>query len=205
MAGARHARAARPAWVVVGLGNPGDRYAETRHNIGAWVVDRLADRLGARLRKVRFHAVDAAEATLEEHRLYLVRAQAYMNESGPPVAGFARKREVDPEHLVVCHDEIDLPLGALKVKAGGSTAGHRGLDSLARAFRSPGFFRVRLGVGRPAGRKDPAVHVLEPFAKAEREEAEFLAEDGAEAVLVLIREGLEAAQDRFNRRAPQDR
>ena len=205
MAGARHSRAARPVWLVVGLGNPGARYADTRHNIGAWVVDLLADRLEARLRKVRFLALDAAEATVGEHRLYLARPQAFMNESGPPVAGFARKRGVEPERVVVVHDEIDLPFGALKVKAGGSTAGHRGLDSLARALRSTGFYRVRLGVGRPPGRKDPAAHVLEPFAKAEREEAALLADDGAEAVLVLMQEGLEAAQDRFNRRAPQPR
>ncbi|HEX9824761.1 MAG TPA: aminoacyl-tRNA hydrolase [Actinomycetota bacterium] len=194
-----------PAWLVVGLGNPGDRYADTRHNIGAWVVDRLADRLGARLRKVRFHAVDAAEARVDGETVYLVRPQSFMNESGPPTAGFARKRGIDVENVIACHDEIDLPFGALKVKQGGSTAGHHGLDSLTGAFRSPGFHRVRLGVGRPSGRKDPAAFVLEPFAKAEREEAAFLADDGADAVLTLVREGLAAAQERFNRRAPQGR
>jgi len=194
-----------PAWLVVGLGNPGDRYAETRHNIGAWVVDRLADHLDARLRKVRFHAVDSAEARVDGDTVYLVRPQSFMNESGPPTAGFARKRGIEVEHVIACHDEIDLPFGALKVKQGGSTAGHHGLDSLTQAFRSPGFHRVRLGVGRPSGRKDPAAFVLEPFAKAEREEAAFLADDGADAVLTLVREGLAAAQERFNRRAPQGR
>jgi PTH1 family peptidyl-tRNA hydrolase len=203
MAGARHSRAARPAWLVVGLGNPGDRYADTRHNIGAWVVERLAQRLDLRLRKVRFHAVEAAEGRIDGRQVYLVRAQAFMNESGPPTAGFARKREIDVGQVIACHDEIDLPFGALKVKLGGSTAGHHGLDSLTRAFRSPGFYRVRLGVGRPGGRKDPAAYVLEPFAKAEREEAALLAEDGAEAVVTLVRDGLAAAQERFNRRAPQ--
>jgi PTH1 family peptidyl-tRNA hydrolase len=192
-----------PAWLLVGLGNPGDRYADTRHNIGAWVVDRLADRLGARLRKVRFHAVDAAEARVDGDTLYLVRAHSFMNESGPPVAGFARKRDVEPEHVIVVHDEIDLPFGALKVKLGGGTAGHRGVDSVARALRTPEFHRVRLGVGRPPGRKEAADHVLDTFSKAEREEADFLAEDGADAVLTLVREGLVAAQEKFNRRAAQ--
>jgi peptidyl-tRNA hydrolase, PTH1 family len=187
---------------VVGLGNPGERYAATRHNIGAWVVERLADRLGARLRKVRFMPVEAAQASVEGEELLLVRARAFMNESGPPVAGFARKRGVPVESIVACHDEIDLPMGALRLKRGGSTAGHRGLRSLERALRSPDFHRVRLGVGRPPGRKDPAVHVLEPFGKAERDDADLLAEEGADAVLTLVREGLAAAQDRHNRSGP---
>lgn len=192
------------AWLVVGLGNPGDRYVRTRHNLGAWVVDRLAERLGVSLKKIRFMPVEAAEAPVDGERLLLVRARAFMNESGPPVAGFARKRDVPVERIVACHDDIDLPLGALRVKRGGGTAGHNGLRSLERALRSSEFLRVRLGVGRPAGRKDPAVHVLEPFAKNEREEADLLAEEGAEAVLTLVREGLTAAQDRHNRGGPRD-
>ena len=190
------------AWLVVGLGNPGDRYAETRHNIGAWVVERLADRLGARLRKVRFLPLLAAEASVDGERLYLVRPQTFMNVTGPPVASFARKRKVDVDRIIACHDEIDLPFGALKLKRGGSTAGHNGLRSLVGALGSDDFLRVRLGVGRPPGRQDPADYVLRPFAKAEREEAALLAEEGADAVLTLIREGLAAAQDRHNRTVP---
>ena len=187
------------AWLVVGLGNPGPRYAETRHNIGAWVVDRLASRLGERLRKVRFLPLEVAEARADGQRLYLARPQTFMNVSGPPVASFARRRKVPVDRIVACHDEIDLAFGALKLKEGGSTAGHHGLDSLVGALRSPDFYRVRLGVGRPRGRQDPADYVLDPFARAEREEAELLAEQGADAVLVLVTEGLAAAQDRFNR------
>jgi PTH1 family peptidyl-tRNA hydrolase len=190
------------AWLVVGLGNPGPRSAATRHNIGARVVDRLAERLGTRLRKVRFLAIDAGDATIDGGRLLLARPQTFMNVSGPPVASLVKRRRIDVDHLVVCHDEIDLALGALKLKRGGSTAGHRGLDSVARALRSPDFHRVRLGVGRPPGRKDPADHVLEPFAGAEREEADILVENGVDAVLTLVREGLAAAQDRHNRSAP---
>jgi len=187
------------AWLVVGLGNPGDRYADTRHNIGAWAVERLADRLGSRLRKVRFTALHAGEATVDGQQVLLARPGTFMNVSGPPVASFVRKRRIDPDHLIACHDEIDLPFGSLKVKRGGSTAGHNGLRSLVGALGSDDFLRVRLGVGRPPGRQDPADYVLRPFPKAEREEAALLAEEGADAVLTLIREGLTAAQDRHNR------
>jgi PTH1 family peptidyl-tRNA hydrolase len=189
-------------WLVVGLGNPGERYAPTRHNIGSRVVDRLAERMGTRLRKVRFGAVEAGEANVDGRRMLLVRPLAYMNVSGPPVASFARRRRIDPEHIIAVHDEIDLAFGSLKVKRGGSTAGHNGLRSLQQALGSPEFHRVRLGVGRPPGRKDPAAHVLEPFAKRERADVELLIDEGAEAVMTLVRDGLAVAQDRHNRGAP---
>ena len=190
------------AWLVVGLGNPGDRYAATRHNIGSRVVERLADRLGERFRKVRFLPLQVAEAPADGDRLLLARPQTFMNVSGPSMASFARRRGIPLERVVACHDEIDLPFGALKVKRGGSTAGHHGLDSLVQALRDPGFYRVRLGVGRPRGRLDPADHVLQPFAAAEREEVELLVDEGADALLTLVREGLAAAQDRHNRNGP---
>jgi PTH1 family peptidyl-tRNA hydrolase len=193
------------AWLVVGLGNPGPKHAETRHNIGARVVERLAERMGERFRKVRFIPLEAAEASADGQRLYLVRPQTFMNVSGPPVASFARRRRVPVERVVACHDEIDLPLGALKLKRGGSTAGHRGLESVVGALRDPGFYRVRLGVGRPRGRREAADHVLDRFAKAEREQVELLVEEAADAVLVLVKEGLAAAQDRFNRSAAPER
>lgn len=189
-------------WLVVGLGNPGERYAQTRHNIGARVAERLAERLGARLRKVRFIPVEAAEGSIDGARCYVVRPQAFMNVSGPPVASLARRRKVDVEHVIACHDEIDLAFGALKLKSGGSTAGHNGLKSLQQALGSPDFLRVRLGVGRPPGRKDAADHVLDRFTKAERDEVELLIEEGADAVESLIRHGLTAAQDRHNRAGP---
>jgi peptidyl-tRNA hydrolase, PTH1 family len=191
------------AWLVVGLGNPGPRYADTRHNIGARVVERLAERSEVRLRKVRFLPIEAGEARVGDHRVLLARPQTFMNVSGPPVASLARRRGIDVEHVVVCHDEIDLAFGALKVKRGGSTAGHRGLDSLAGALKSPDFHRIRLGVGRPPGRKDPADHVLDAFTKAERDDVGVLVEEGADAVVTLVREGLATAQDRHNRGAPR--
>jgi len=190
------------AWLVAGLGNPGERYSATRHNLGARVVERLADRLGTRLRKVRFLPIEAGEVVVDGERVWLARSQTFMNVSGPSIASLARKRDVDPDRLVVVHDEIDLAFGSLKVKRGGSTAGHRGLDSVAQALRTKDFLRVRIGVGRPAGRKDPADHVLEPFARAEREEVEVLVEEAADAVLTLVTDGLAAAQGRHNRAGP---
>jgi PTH1 family peptidyl-tRNA hydrolase len=190
------------AWLVAGLGNPGERYSATRHNVGARVVERLADRLGTRLRKVRFLPIEAGEVVVDGERVWLARSQTFMNVSGPSIASLARKRDVDPDRVVVVHDEIDLAFGSLKVKRGGSTAGHRGLDSVAQALRTKDFLRVRIGVGRPAGRKDPADHVLEPFARAEREEVEVLVEEAADAVLTLVTDGLAAAQGRHNRAGP---
>jgi peptidyl-tRNA hydrolase, PTH1 family len=190
------------AWLVVGLGNPGARFAATRHNIGVGVVERLADRLDVRLRKVRFLPLESGEAVHPGAQLWLVRPQTFMNVSGPPVGSFAKRRRIDPGHVIACHDEIDLAFGALKVKRGGSTAGHHGLDSLAEGLRSTDFIRVRLGVGRPPGRQEPADYVLQPFPKAQHEEAELLAEEGANAVLTVVTEGLPAAQDRHNRSQP---
>ena len=187
-------------WLVAGLGNPGERYARTRHNLGWMVLDVLCSRAGVRLRKQRFVGVEAAEATLEGVRLLLVRtASSYMNESGPSIASFARKRDVPAERVIAVHDELDLPFGALRLKVGGSTAGHRGVDSLATALRTKDFYRVRIGIGRPPGRQDPADFVLEPFGAREREDAAVLIQDAADAAVALAADGLEAAQARFNR------
>lgn len=186
-------------WLVAGLGNPGERYAATRHNIGAMVVVALCETLDTRLRKARFLSALAAEAKYRDVQLLLVRPETWMNLSGPPIASLARRRGIPVDRVIACHDEIDLPFGALRVKKGGSTAGHHGLDSLVEAFRSPDFYRVRLGVGRPPGRKDPVDYVLEPFSKAERDEVDRLVADACDAVLTLVAEGLSVTQSRYNR------
>ena len=189
-------------WLVAGLGNPGQEYAHTRHNAGALVVGRLCARLAVRLKKVRFVAVTAAEVTHQGVPLILAVATTYMNESGPPLASFAGKRDIPAHRLIAVHDEIDLPLGALRVKLGGSTAGHHGLDSLVQALRTPDFYRIRLGVGRPPGRQDPIKYVLSPFGARQRDEAELMIEEAADAALALPTAGLAEAQSRFNRNAP---
>ena len=188
-------------WLVAGLGNPGDRYAGTRHNVGSMIVHSLIERMGGRLRKVRFLPVMAAEVRHARSRVFLATSTTFMNDCGPGFASLARKREVPVERVVACHDEIDLPFGALRLKQGGSTAGHNGLRSLVGALGGDdAFHRVRLGVGRPPGRQDPADYVLQPFPKREEADAAVLVEDAADAVLAVIRDGLAAAQERFNRR-----
>ena len=189
-------------WLIAGLGNPGERYARTRHNAGAMVVDLLAQRAGERFRKVRFLPLDVTEIKHNGELVILAKSQRFMNESGPSYAGYARKHGVEPDHLVAVHDEIELPLGALKLKQGGSTAGHNGLNSLVEALRSPDFHRLRLGVGRPPGRKDPTGHVLDGFSKHEQDEINALIEEAADAIFTLIEHGLKTAMDRHNRSGP---
>ena len=186
-------------WLVAGLGNPGERYARTRHNAGAMVVEELCAELGARLRKVRLLPLFAAEARHRGEVLLLTAPGAFMNESGPPLASFARRRGVGLDHVIACHDEIDLPLGALRIKRGGSTAGHHGLDSMVLGLRSPDFYRVRLGVGRPRHREQNVDFLLEPFARSELDAAGSLVRDAAEAVLSLVSDGLDATRGGYTR------
>jgi PTH1 family peptidyl-tRNA hydrolase len=190
-------------WIVAGLGNPGERYAATRHNLGYRTVEGLARRAGERFRKVRFVPVEVAEITEAGERILLGRSQRYYNESGEVYASLARKRDVAPERVVVVHDDLDLAFGAIKVRLGGSTAGNHGLDSMVAGLRTPGFYRVRLGIGRPPGRQDPVDFVLQPFGKREEADVSILVDDAADAVLSLIRDGLDAAQDRYNRSGPR--
>jgi PTH1 family peptidyl-tRNA hydrolase len=190
-------------WLVAGLGNPGARYAETRHNLGARVVEAIAGEGGKRFRKVRFLPAETAELEMDGERVWLARSLRFMNESGPSYASLAAKHEIPPGHVIAVHDEIDLAFGGLRVKLGGSTAGHNGLRSLQRSLGSPDFLRVRLGVGRPPGRQDPADYVLRPFTKREQADVAILLDDGADAVRSLIATDLATTQDRFNRSGPR--
>jgi PTH1 family peptidyl-tRNA hydrolase len=190
-------------WLIAGLGNPGERYARTRHNVGAMVAEELAREAGGRFRKVRFLPLDLAEINDVGERLLVARSHRFMNEAGPSYASLAAKQHVDPSHVIAVHDELDLPAGALRVKSGGSTAGHNGLRSLQQALRTPEFLRVRVGIGRPPGRQDPADFVLEAFPKRDADEVAVLVGEAADAVRSLIADGLERTQDRFNRAGPR--
>ena len=190
-------------WLVAGLGNPEERYERTRHNLGRMVVAEIARRAGERFRKARFLPAEVAEVREDGERLVLARSQRYYNESGPVYASLARKHDLAPGRLVAVHDDLDLAYGAIRVKVGGSTAGNHGLDSLVSALRTPDFFRVRMGIGRPPGRQDPVDFVLEPFPKRMEAEAALFVDDAADAVLSLVRDGLQATQDRFNRAGPR--
>jgi PTH1 family peptidyl-tRNA hydrolase len=186
-------------WLVAGLGNPGDRYSKTRHNVGAMVADVLASRSGQRFRKVRFIPLDASDIHAGDELVYLAKSHRYMNESGPSYASFAKKRDVEPARIIAIHDDIDLEFGALRFKLGGGSGGHNGLRSLDQALGTQDYLRARIGVGRPPGRQDPADFVLEPFPKRDVAEVGVMIETAADAVLSLVRDGLEATQNSFTR------
>ena len=189
------------AWLIAGLGNPGDEYARTRHNAGRLAVEVLADRSGSRLRKVRFQAAEAADVRIGDEVVWLVASTRFMNESGPTYASLARKQGIAPDHVVAVHDEIEIPPEELMVKFGGGSAGHNGVRSLAQALGSKDFYRVRIGVGRPPGRQDPADYVLQRVATSAWDGFAVDITRAADAVECLVTEGLEPAQQRFNRRA----
>lgn len=183
--------------LVVGLGNPGPKYADTRHNIGFAVVELLAARAGERFRPHRGMA-DVAEARLDGARVVLAKPRSYMNLSGGPVAGVLRYYRVAPAELIVVHDDLDLSFGTVRLKRGGGEGGHNGLRSISQSLGTRDYLRARFGIGRPPGRMDPADYVLRPFAAAERAELALAVELCADAVLALLSDGLEAAQNRFH-------
>jgi PTH1 family peptidyl-tRNA hydrolase len=191
-------------WLVVGLGNPGPTYAGTRHNIGYLVAEELVRRVGGRWKAHRTGRADVVEARLgpvgsDAPRVVLVRPRSYMNETGGPVKALATFYKVPPERIVAIHDELDLPFGGLRLKFGGGDNGHNGLRSLRSSLGTGDFHRVRIGVGRPPGRQDPADFVLSAYSKAERAEVPLQVAEAADAVETLIGAGLEQAQQQFNR------
>ena len=184
-------------WIVVGLGNPGPAYAGNRHNVGFLVADVLAARMSGRFKAHKSRA-EVVEGRLGGERVVLAKPRSYMNESGGPVSALLDFFKVPLDRLVVVHDELDLPYGGLRLKLGGGDNGHNGLKSLRRSLGSGEFHRVRLGIGRPPGRMDPATFVLRDFGPVERKTLDLEVERAADAVEALVTQGLEAAQNAFN-------
>jgi PTH1 family peptidyl-tRNA hydrolase len=186
-------------WLIVGLGNPGPRYELTRHNVGQMVVDELAARRGETFRSHKANA-RVVETWLRPGgaKLILAKPNTFMNVSGGPIAGLASFYGVPPERVAVVHDELDIPFDAIKLKAGGGHGGHNGVRDVAKALDSTEFARVRVGIGRPTGRQDPADWVLDPFGAAERKNLPILLADAADAVEQLVDEGLLAAQQKHH-------
>jgi PTH1 family peptidyl-tRNA hydrolase len=184
--------------LVAGLGNPGREYAGHRHNVGHMVAEELGRRHGASW-KGKFSG-RVADVRLDGHRVALLQPETYMNESGRSVGAAVRFYKLPPESLLVVHDEIDFEPGRLQARLGGGLAGHNGLRSIAAHLGTPEFLRLRVGVGRPArgDRRDPADYVLSNFEPAD--DAESLVARAADAVETIVREGLDAAQQRFNER-----
>jgi peptidyl-tRNA hydrolase, PTH1 family len=184
-------------WIIAGLGNPGPEYAATRHNAGHMVLALLAERMGARFKSHRTRN-DLAEGRLAGQPVTLARPRSYMNLSGGPVASLAAFYKLPPKRLVVIHDELDLPFGAVRLKLGGGDNGHNGLRSITSALGTRDYYRVRFGIGRPPGRMDPAAYVLRDFTAAERKELPFLIDRAADATETLITKGLTEAQNTYH-------
>jgi len=185
--------------LVVGLGNPGAEYAGTKHNVGAEVVELLARRHGARLRKSKERAL-VDEVRVGGKRLALAVPTTYMNDSGQAVAPLVRRFGVTPDRLVIVQDELDLAPALLRVKMGGGLAGHNGLRSIKQHLHDDSFLRVRIGVGKPNSKEQGADHVLSRFGKRDREQMAVTIEEAADAVEMILAEGPEAAMNRYNTR-----
>jgi len=191
-------------WLVVGLGNPGPQYAGNRHNVGQMVVDELARRTSTTLANHKGRAfvgqgrLGVLPGGAPGPKIVLARPTSYMNTSGGPVAGLVTYFGVDPQHLVVVHDELDIPFGTLKAKTGGGEGGHNGLRDISKAIGTKDYVRVRVGIGRPPGRMDVADFVLKDFGSTERKELPFLLGDAADAVELLVTEGLGAVQQKYH-------
>jgi peptidyl-tRNA hydrolase, PTH1 family len=184
--------------LVVGLGNPGENYARTRHNVGFMVADLLAARLGSKFKAHKRSGAEIATGRLAGHSVVLAKPRCYMNESGRQVGPLAKFYSVPAADIIVIHDELDIDFGRIRLKLGGGEGGHNGLRSIANALGTKDFQRVRIGIGRPPGRKDPAAFVLETFSAAERPEVATICEQAADATEVLIELGLEPAQNRVH-------
>ncbi len=186
------------AWLVVGLGNPGPTYASTRHNIGAMVIDEMVAQNSEKLTRHKRALADVCETRVGGTQVVLVKPLSYMNESGGPVKALAKFYKVPSEQIIVLHDELDIPLAAIRVKLGGGDNGHNGLKSIRSALGSGDWFRIRLGIGRPPGQQDPADFVLRNFSGAEAADVAILKSHGCEAVSSLITKGLVDTQNLYN-------
>lgn len=186
-------------WLVVGLGNPGAQYAATRHNIGQFVADELASRIGATFKSHKTPS-RVAEGFLGPGgpKLVIAKPNSYMNTSGGPVSALLKYYSLPVDRLVIVHDELDIPFDTVRLKQGGGHGGHNGVRDVSKAVDGGGFTRVRVGIGRPQGRQDSADFVLKEFSGAERQSVPNLVSDAADAVEAIVSDGLVAAQQRFH-------
>lgn len=187
----------KTSFLFMGLGNPGPKYDSTRHNIGFWVIDRIAGALSISLRRRAYFSI-WGDGSYLGHRLLLAKPQTYMNQSGQAAAAVISDFALDAGSIWIIHDDLDLPAGRLRLRLGGGSGGHRGVQSIIDALGHRDFGRIRVGIGRPPAGVDPADYVLAPLDKAEKELLSAAADRAAEAALAIIAEGLPAAMSRFN-------
>ncbi|MCZ4076449.1 aminoacyl-tRNA hydrolase [Rhodococcus sp. H36-A4] len=186
--------------LIVGLGNPGPQYEATRHNVGFLVADVLAARIGAKFSSHKKSNSEVIQARLSDRPVVVAKPRTFMNLSGQPVAALARFFSVDPGNIVIVHDELDIEFGSIRLKLGGGEGGHNGLRSISQQLGTKDYLRTRVGVGRPPGRMDAAAYVLKPFSAAERKDLGVICEEAADAAELLLRDGLEAAQNQVHPR-----
>lgn len=185
-------------YLIAGLGNPGEEYGDTRHNVGQMVIDHLA----AKLQIVFSHTPQGllASVALAGKQVALVKPMTFVNTSGPAVKAMLKKVNGPAANLIVVHDDLDLEFGAVRVKEGGGSGGHRGLNSIIASLKTDAFARVRVGIGRPPGRMEPADFVLAPFVPKERSEVEIMLVEAAEAALGIVSDGVGPAMNTYNKR-----
>jgi peptidyl-tRNA hydrolase, PTH1 family len=184
-------------WLIVGLGNPGPQYAGNRHNVGFMCADTLAAELGSAFKRDRSRAMTVT-GRLAGLPVVLAKPMSFMNVSGGPVASLRAFYKLPNDRIVVIHDELDLPFGTVRLKLGGGDNGHNGLRSVTSALGSRDYYRIRIGIGRPPGRMDPADYVLRDFAPAERKELPEILDRAAESAQILLQRGLAAAQNEIH-------
>ena len=185
------------SYLIIGLGNPGREYKDTRHNIGFMLIDQLAVRLNARGMRLQSKAI-VMSTTYEERKLILAKPQTYMNLSGQSVQGLLHFYKIPIENLLIAHDDLDLPFGTIRIRPGGGPGGQRGMASTIEKLGTKDFPRLRLGIGRPPGRMDPKDYVLQMFSKDDMKFLPEILERGADAALEFVMRGLNAAMNKFN-------
>ncbi len=188
--------------LVVGLGNPGKGYASSRHNIGFKVVDELSNRLGVSLKKKGFRS-HYAHASIEARKLIFLKPDTFMNRSGEAVSDAVDFFKIPMNEIIVIHDEMDLTLGSIRVKVGGGSAGHNGIQSIINSLGNSDFIRVRVGIGKPIQKSEAVGHVLSEFEKEEKRLVKDAIVRAADAVLEIILRGTENAMNKFNKK-PED-
>jgi PTH1 family peptidyl-tRNA hydrolase len=184
-------------FLIVGLGNPGREYKDNRHNVGFMLVDRLMVRFDARMSRLQAKAL-VASITYEGKKLILAKPQTYMNLSGQSIQGLARFYKIPLENMIVAHDDLDLPFGTIRIRPGGGPGGQKGVASTIERLGSKDFPRLRIGIGRPPGRMDPADYVLQNFSKADLTLLSEILDRAADAVLTFVIDGLNPAMNKYN-------
>jgi len=184
-------------YLIVGLGNPGPRYHHNRHNVGFMVVDALADAANVPIRRVEFRALIGKGAFLDE-RLILAKPQTFMNNSGQAVGALVRFYKIPIDHLLVVHDDLDLPFGTLRLRPRGGAGGQRGMGSIMAKLNTQDFARLRVGIGRPPGRMDPSDYVLHDFDPPEEEMLPEILSSAVDAIRMFLQDGIERAMNEFN-------